>query len=147
MGDSDSDPAAQNRENFPYRIQIPTRWGDNDMLRHVNNVAYYRFFEAVVVRFQMQEAEVDWLTDPVSPQAVESLCRFHRPLSFPETIEAGLRVERIGNSSVTFELALFGESGASPAATGHFVHVFVDVNTLKSHPIPETKRKVFEKFT
>ena len=146
MSDLASDPAAQDRESFPYRIEIPTRWGDNDMLRHVNNVAYYRYFEAVVVRFQMQEAGVDWLNDPVSPQAVESLCRFHRPLSFPETVEAGLRVERIGNSSVTFELALFGEDNPTPAATGHFVHVFVDGDALTSHPIPEAKRKVFEKF-
>ena len=116
------------------------------MLRHINNVAYYRYFEAVVVRFQMQEAGVDWLNDPVSPLAVESLCRFHRPLSFPETVEAGLRVERIGNSSVTFEIALFGEDDVTPAATGHFVHVFVDGETFKSHPIPEAIRKVLEKF-
>jgi acyl-CoA thioester hydrolase len=142
-----SDPARQKRDDFPYRIEIPTRWGDNDMLRHINNVAYYRYFEAVVVRFQMQEAGVDWLNDPVSPQAVESLCRFHRPLSFPETVEAGLRVERIGNSSVTFEIALFGEGDATPAATGHFVHVFVDGATLKSHPIPDAIRKVLEKFS
>ena len=146
MGGSISDPAAQNRENFPYRMQIPTRWGDNDMLCHVNNVAYFRYFEAIVVRFQMQEAGVDWLNDPISPQAVESVCRFHRPLSFPETVEAGLRVERIGNSSVTFALAQFGEDGATPAATGHFVHVFVNGGTLKSHPIPEAIKKVFEKF-
>ena len=141
------DPAAPDRESFPCRIEIPTRWGDNDMLRHVNNVAYYRYFEAVVIRFQMQEAGVDWLNDPVFPQAMESLCRFHRPLSFPETVEAGLRVERIGNSSVTFELALFGEGCPTPAATGHFVHVFVAGDTLKSHSIPEAKRKIFEKFS
>ena len=147
MADTASDPARQNRDDFPFRIEIPTRWGDNDMLRHINNVSYYRYFEAIVVRFQMQEAGVDWLNDPVSPQAVESLCRFHRPLSFPETVEAGLRVERIGNSSVTFEIALFGEGDVTPAATGHFVHVFVNGGTLKSHPIPEAIKKVFENFS
>ncbi|MBT3306021.1 MAG: acyl-CoA thioesterase [Nitrospinaceae bacterium] len=146
MTDSDFDPAEQTRESFPYRIEIPTRWGDNDMLRHINNVAYYRYFEAIVVRFQMEEAGVDWVNDSVSPQAVESLCRFHRPLSFPETIEAGLRVERIGNSSVTFEIALFGERDVTPAATGHFVHVFVDGDSLKSHPISDAQKKIFEKF-
>lgn len=141
-----TDPGKQTRDDFPYRMSIPTRWGDNDMLGHVNNVLYYRYFEAVVVRFQMQEAGVDWLNDRVSPQAVETLCRFHRPLSFPETVEAGLRVERVGNSSVTFAIALFGEDDETPAASGHFVHVFVDSETLKSQPIPDNKRAVFETF-
>ncbi len=142
-----TDPDAQKRDDFPYRIDIPTRWGDNDMLGHVNNVIYSRFFEAVVVRFHMEEAGVDWLKDKVSPQAVETLCRFHRPLSFPETVEACLRVERIGNSSVAFAIALFGENSETPAATGHFVHVFVDVDDLKSRPIPAPKREIFERFT
>lgn len=140
------EPAAQTRKDFPYRMVVPTRWGDNDMLGHINNVIYYRYFEAVVVRFQMQEAGVDWLKDRISPQAVETLCRFHKPLSFPEMVEAGLRVERIGTSSVTFAIALFGEDGETPAATGHFVHVFVDSQTLKSQSIPADKRAAYEKF-
>ncbi len=142
-----TEPDAQKREDYPYRISIPTRWGDNDMLSHLNNVIYFRFFEAVAVRFQMEVVGVDWLKDKVSPQAVEILCRFHRPLSFPETVEAGLRVERIGNSSVVFVIALFGEDSETPAATGHFVHVFVDADDLKSRSIPAPKRKIFEKFT
>jgi len=89
------DPSTQNRDNFPYLISVPTRLSDNDMLGHVNNVIYYRYIEAVVVRFQMEEAGVDWLKDKISPQAVETRCRFHHPLSFPETVDAGLRVERI----------------------------------------------------
>ncbi len=142
-----TDPASQTRDDFPYRISVPTRWSDNDMLGHVNNVIYYRYFEAVVVRFQMEEAGVDWVNDKVSPQAVETLCRFHRPLSFPETVEAGLRVDRIGNSSLTFQVALFGEKDETPAATGHFVHVFVDAESLKPEPIPADKRKIFEKYS
>ncbi len=143
MADSNS----KKREDFPYRMTVPTRWSDNDMLGHVNNVLYNRFFEAVVVRFLMEEAGVDWLKDKVSPQVVETLCRFHRPLSFPETVEAGLRVQRIGNSSVTFEIALFGEKDEMPAATGHFINVFVDAKTLMSRPIPAPKRAAFEKFS
>ena len=142
-----TDPASQTREDFPYRIPVPTRWSDNDMLGHVNNVLYYRYFEAVVVRFQMEEAGVDWLNDKVSPQAVETLCRFHRPLSFPETVEAGLRIDRIGNSSLTFQIALFGENEENPAATGHFVHVFVNAESLKPEPIPAEKREIFEKYS
>ena len=140
------DPSTQSRDDFPYLISVPTRLSDNDMLGHVNNVIYYRYIEAVVVRFQMEEAGVDWLKDKISPQAVETRCRFHHPLSFPETVDAGLRVERIGNSSVTFEIALFGEKEKTPAATGHFVHVFVEAETLKPKTIPEPMRAVFEKF-
>ena len=142
-----TDPASQTRDDFPYRISVPTRWSDNDMLGHVNNVIYYRYFEAMVVRFQMEEAGVDWVNDKVSPQAVETLCRFHRPLSFPETVEAGLRVERIGNSSLTFQVALFGENEETPAATGHFIHVFVNAESLKPEPIPAEKREIFEKYS
>jgi len=141
-----AEPAEPRRRDFPYRIEIPTRWSDNDMLGHVNNVVYYRFFEAVVVRFQMEVAGVDWLADPISPQAVETLCRFHRPLSFPETVEAGLRVERIGNSSVTFAIALFGESEDAPAASGHFVHVFVNAESLRPAPIPKRQHAVYAKY-
>lgn len=141
-----TEPDKRRREDYPYRMSIPTRWSDNDMLGHVNNVMFYRYFEAVVVRFQMQEAGVDWLGDRVSPQAVETLCRFHRPLSFPETVEAALKVERIGTSSVTFAVALFGEDDETPAATGHFIHVFVDSETLKAQPIPDGKRRAYETF-
>jgi len=133
-------------QDFPYRITIPTRWGDNDMLGHVNNVVYYRFFEALVVRFMIEEAGVDWLNDAASPQAVESLCRFHRPLSFPDIIDAALQVEKIGNSSVTIGVALFGPGDETPAATGHIVDVFVDAKTLKSVAIEDQKRAVFERF-
>ncbi len=141
-----SDAHSLTRADFPYVIAVPTRWSDNDMLGHVNNVVYYRYFEAAVVRFMMEEAGVDWLGDPVHPQAVETLCRFHRPLSFPDTVDAALRVERIGNSSVTFALALFGSGDQTPAASGHFVEVFTDQAEQKSAPIPEPKRAVFERF-
>ena len=116
------------------------------MLGHVNNVLYYRYFEAIVVRFQMEEAGIDWINDVVSPQAVETLCRFHHPLSFPEIVDVGLRVERIGNSSVTFAIALFGENDETPAATGHFVHVFVDRATGKPAPIPDAIRSALEQI-
>lgn len=132
--------------DFPYCISIPTRWGDNDMLGHVNNVLYYRYFEAVVVRFIMEEVGVDWLKDPSSPQMVESLCRFHRSLSFPDTVEGALRVEKIGNSSVTFGVALFGTGDEKPAATGHIVEVFVDANENKSVPITDPHREVFQRY-
>jgi len=132
--------------DYPYHMSIPTRWGDNDMLGHLNNVIYYRFFEAVVVRFMMEVVGVDWTNDPLNPQAVETLCRFHRSLSFPDVVDACLRVEKVGRSSVTFDIALFGPGHEEPAATGHFVDVFVDNETDRSASIPDDKRQIFLKY-
>ena len=147
-----TDPATQEerrrerREDYRYFMTIPTRWMDNDMLGHVNNVTYYRFFEAVVVRFSMEEGGLDWHNDPAIPYAVESMCRYWRPVSYPETVDAGLRVSRMGASSVTYEIGLFTAGAPEPAATGHFVHVFIDRTTERPRPIPPAMRAVFEKF-
>ncbi len=123
--------------DYPFQTRIETRWGDNDMLGHLNNVVYNRMIETVVVRFTMGPLEIDWETAPSYPLVVESLCRFHRPLSFPETVTAGLRVGRVGGSSVVYEIALFGEGSDVPASTGHFIHVFIDRDTHASIPIPD----------
>lgn len=132
---------------YPYQFKIPTRFGDNDMLGHANNVAYSRYIETVVSYFQICEAGVDWATDRIAPVAVETLCRFHRSLSFPEVVHAGLRVGRIGNSSVTFLIGLFGESDQKvAAATGHFIHAYSDRSVVASVPIPDDKRAVYERF-
>ncbi|NQW01417.1 MAG: acyl-CoA thioesterase [Rhodospirillales bacterium] len=138
---------AETRSDFTYNLDIPTRWGDNDMLGHLNNVVYYRFFEAVVVKFMTDEFKLNWRSDTENAQAVESLCRFHRPLSFPDLITAGLRVGRIGTSSITFELALFGPGQETAAATGHVVEVLVNVESAKSTPIDQTRRALLAKFT
>jgi acyl-CoA thioester hydrolase len=130
--------------DFPFQTDIPTRWGDNDMLGHLNNVVYNRMIETVVVRFTMGPLEIDWQSAPSYPLVVESLCRFHRPLSFPETITAGLRAGRIGGTSVTYEIALFGEGDQVPASTGHFVHVFIDRDTHRSVEIPASIRALIE---
>jgi acyl-CoA thioester hydrolase len=141
------DPRALALSAYPYRIEIPTRFGDNDMLGHANNVAYNRYIETVVTHFQMREAGVDWSKDRIAPVAVETLCRFHRSLSFPETVHAGLRVGRLGKSSVTFLIGLFGEDDpAQPAATGHFVHVYSDRDSETSAPMPDAARAVYERF-
>lgn len=132
---------------YPYRIEIPTRFGDNDMLGHANNVAYNRYVEAVVTQFQMREAGVDYARHRIAPVAVETLCRFHRSLSYPETVHAGLRVGRLGNSSVTFLIGLFGASDRNaPAATGHFIHVYSDRDAETAVPMPDSARAVYERF-
>lgn len=135
-----SDFLALRLKDFPFTTEIPTRWGDNDMLGHLNNVVYNRMIETVVVRFTMGPLAIDWNVDPAYPLVVESLCRFHRPLSFPETVTAGLRAGRMGGSSVTYEIGLFGEGDEVPASTGHFIHVFIDRDTHRSVPIPDPIR-------
>jgi len=144
---AEDDPRKVPLAAYPYRFKIPTRFGDNDMLGHANNVAYSRYIETVVSYFQICEAGVDWAADRIAPVAVEALCRFHRSLSFPEVVHAGLRVGRIGNSSITFQIGLFGESDPEvPAATGHFIQAFSDRAAAKSVAIPADKRAVYERF-
>lgn len=126
--------------DFPYTTEIPTRWGDNDMLGHLNNVVYNRMIETIVVRFTMGPLGIDWKVDQSYPLVVESLCRFHRPLAFPETVTAGLRAGRMGGKSVTYEIALFGEDSEVPASTGHFVHVFIDRDSHNATEIPDDIR-------
>ena len=130
--------------DYPYRISIPARWGDTDMLGHINNVAYYRYFEVAAVDFIATPCGIDWLRAPVIPYAAESRCRFLRPLRFPASFCVGLRVTRIGTSSVTYELALFDEADGTLAATGDWVHVFVDRQSERPVAIPDGVRAVFE---
>ncbi len=135
------------REDCRYFLDVPTRWNDNDMLGHVNNVVYYSYFEAVVVRFLMNEGGLDWSNAPVVPLAVETLCKFRRSLSYPVMVEAGLKIVQIGNSSVTYAVGLFTEGEESPAALGHFVHVFVDKETDAAVAIPDHFRNLYERHT
>lgn len=131
--------------DYPYRVEIQTRWSDNDMFGHVNNVEYYRFFELAVCEFLMRACEVDLLNAPVITFAAESLCRFRRPLSWPQTVTAGLRVEHLGKSSVRYGIALFDDSSDEPAAEGHWVHVFVNRDDQRPTPIPDAVRAAFER--
>lgn len=134
------------RADYRYWMAIPIRFSDNDMLGHVNNVLYFRYFEAVVVRFLVEEAGLDWARDPIVPYAAEVLCRFKRPLTYPGTVDAGLAIGRLGGSAVTYALGLFDGDDPAPAALGHFVHVYVDRGAETTAPIPEAIRAVYERF-
>lgn len=114
------------RADYPHHDRVDTRWKDNDVYGHVNNVEYYSYFDTVVNRYLIRRGGLDIHHGPVIGLCVESLCRFHAPLAFPDPIEAGLRVLHLGRSSVRYGLALFAEREAVPAAEGEFVHVFVD---------------------
>lgn len=136
-------PVPTRRADYRFFCQIQTRWSDNDMFGHVNNVEYYRYFELAVCEFLMRACDMDIVGSPVMTFAAESLCRFRRPLSWPQTVTAGLRVEHLGTSSVRYGIALFDGDADEPAAEGHWVHVFVTRDDQRPTPIPEPIRAAF----
>jgi len=139
--------APESRANYRWFLPIPTRWMDNDVYGHVNNVVYYSYFDTVVNKMLIAEGLLDIERSPVIGLCVESHCSFAAPIVFPETIEAGLRIGRLGTSSVRYEIGLFREHVAVPAATGHFVHVFVDRATRRPVPLGEAARTVLGRLT
>ena len=132
-------------DDFPHRLAMPTRWHDNDVYDHVNNVEYYAFFDTVINRYLIVEGGLDIHKGDAIGLCAESHCTYKGSLAFPETITAGLRVGKLGTSSVRYEIGLFGEDG-SHAADGWFVHVFVDRETRKSVPIPEPVRAALQRL-
>ncbi len=136
----------ETRQRFAYFLSIPTRWMDNDIYGHVNNVIYYSYFDTVINHYLITEGGLDIHHGPVVGIAAESLCRFRRELSFPEIVDAGLRVGHLGNSSVRYEIGLFSGEHPQPAALGHFVHVFVDRTTHEPVAIPPRIRRALERL-
>ncbi|MFI5710208.1 acyl-CoA thioesterase [Kribbella sp. NPDC051620] len=132
------------RSAYPHFLAIGTRWKDNDVYGHVNNVEYYSFFDTVINEFLIRAGELDIHRGEVIGLCVESQCSFKQSLAFPETVDAGLRVAKLGNSSVTYEIGLFRAGSADPAATGRFVHVFVDRSNRRPVPIPAPIRTALE---
>jgi acyl-CoA thioester hydrolase len=130
------------RSAFPHLLALPTRWMDNDSYGHVNNVNYYSFFDTAVNRFLIDRGVLDIHKDDIVGFVVETSCSYFSSISFPDTIHVGVRVAKLGNSSVRYELALFRNDEALPSAAGHFVHVYVDRRSNKSVPIPEQVRAV-----
>jgi acyl-CoA thioester hydrolase len=121
------------REHYRHFLAIPTRWMDNDTYGHVNNVVYYSYFDTVVNEHLITDGGLDILRSEEVGLVVETQCRFHKPLTFPEVVDAGLRVAHLGNSSVRYEIALFRAGEHEAAATGHFVHVWV--NRASQRPV------------
>ena len=120
----------------PYTLVIPTRWKDNDVYGHVNNVVYYSFFDTAVNRTLIEAGALDIHDGPVIGLVIETQCTYFAPLAFPQTVEAGLRVAHIGRSSVRYEVGLFAQGQEQPAAQGHFVHVYVDRATRRPTDLP-----------
>jgi acyl-CoA thioester hydrolase len=134
------------RAGFLHFLVIPTRWMDNDVYGHVNNVVYYSYFDTVINEYLIREGGLDIHDGSVVGYCVESQCRYLAPLAFPETLDAGLRVAHLGKSSVRYEIALFRQGEAAPAAIGHFVHVFVAREENKPTAIPARIRACLERL-
>ena len=126
--------------DYPHVLDIPTRWKDNDVYGHVNNVEYYSYFDTVINRWLITEGGLDIHAGAVIGLCVESHCAFRAAVSFPDTVRAGLRVAHLGRSSVRYEIGLFREDDPDPAAEGWFVHVFVDRAGRRPRDIPGSVR-------
>jgi acyl-CoA thioester hydrolase len=134
------------RADYPHRMTIPTRWNDNDVYGHVNNVEYYAFFDTIINAYLIREGGLDIHRGSAIGLCAESHCSFTAAIEFPDSVDAGLRVGHLGSSSVKYEIGLFGEQADAPAATGWFVHVFVDREDRRPVPIPPAIRGALERL-
>jgi acyl-CoA thioester hydrolase len=134
------------RTAFRHFLVIPTRWMDNDLYGHVNNVVYYSYFDTIINRYLIDPGGLDIHKGDIIGVAVETMCRFHRAFTYPEDVDAGLRVGRLGSSSVRYELGLFGVGENEARADGHFVHVFVDRKTMRPRPMSQQMRSALERL-
>ncbi|MCS7267676.1 MAG: acyl-CoA thioesterase [Geminicoccaceae bacterium] len=137
-------PAA--RADYRFWVPLETRWLDMDIYGHVNNVVYYSYFDTAIAHYLMREGGLDPWKSPVVGFAVDSGCRFHAPLVFPDRIEAGIRVARLGNSSCRYEIGIFKRGEETASADGHFVHVFVDRASQRPVPIPQPIRAALSRL-
>ena len=143
---SNGRPAPGVRSDYVEFTPIQTRWMDNDVYGHVNNVVYYSYFDTAVNLYLIDPGGLDFHNAPIIGIMAETACRFHRSIAYPEAIDAGLRVGRLGSSSVRYEVGLFGAGEQDARAEGHLVHVFVDRATNKPVPIPATIRTALERL-
>ncbi len=129
-----SKPVPETRDRYPHFSAITTRWMDNDVYRHVNNVVYYSWFDTVVNRYLVTNGVLDIENSPVIGLVVETHCQYFSPVAFPDVVHAGLRVVRLGNTSVIYEIGIFRNDELRAAAQGGFVHVYVD--RTSNRPVP-----------
>jgi acyl-CoA thioester hydrolase len=134
------------RESYRHFQRIPTRWMDNDVYGHVNNVVYYSYFDTVVNQYLIEQGVLDIEHSTVIGLVVETQCRYFAPISFPDLVHAGLRVAKLGNSSVRYEVGLFRNEESAAAAQGHFVHVYVDRASRRPAALPAPMRAALEKL-
>ena len=139
-------PVSENRSAFPHFCPITTRWMDNDAYLHVNNVAYYSFFDTAVNDYLIRGGVLDLRRSNVTGLVAHSECNYFEPIAFPEAIEVGLRVARLGGSSVTYQLGIFRKGSNKAVAQGQFVHVYVDRKTARPVSIPDPMRELLARL-
>jgi acyl-CoA thioester hydrolase len=127
-------------DSFPHHRRLTTRWHDNDIYGHVNNVVYYAFFDTAVNQFLIERRVLDPVSSTAIGVVVETQCRYFAAIAFPDIVTAGLRVTRIGDSSVRYEVGIFKNDDAACSAEGHFIHVYVDRNSRRPVAIPADVR-------
>src|SRR5258705_7709864 len=132
--------------DYPYHTPITTRWIDNDIYGHINNVAYYSFFDSAANRFLIEEGGLDIAHGDVIGLVVETHCQFHAPLGYPAALRARVRADKLGNRAVTYGLAIFDNREPLAAAHGYVVHVFVERATRRPIAIPAALRAALERI-
>ncbi|MDX1694456.1 MAG: thioesterase family protein [Ketobacteraceae bacterium] len=141
-----SKPTPPAASDYRYFLPITTRWKDNDIYGHVNNVTYYAYFDTVANQYLIEAGGLDIHKDTVVGFVVNSGCNYYAPVAFPDRLRAGLRVNRLGNSSVEYGIAIFKGEGDTAVADGHFVHVFVDKASNKAVAIPDAIKAALQKI-
>ena len=137
-------PQPEPRSAYKAFRAIGTRWSDNDVYGHVNNVVYYSWFDTAVNAWLIEQGVLDIHQGETIGLVIETQCNYFAPLAFPQVVEAGIRVARLGASSVRYEVGLFAQGEALSAARGHFVHVYVDKATRRPVPLPAALRQALE---
>lgn len=139
-------------DRYRHFLPLTTRWMDNDVYGHINNVTYYSYFDTAANHYLITAGGLDVERSPVIGLVVESRCNYFKPLAYPDRLQAGLRVDRLGNRAVTYGIGIFredpatGEPEAEAAAAGHFVHVFVDRESRRPTAIPATLREALARL-
>jgi acyl-CoA thioester hydrolase len=139
-----SRPTAPTRADFRHFRRLDTRWMDNDVYGHVNNVTYYSYFDTAVNAYLIEKGVLDIHGGGTIGLVVETGCRYFASVAFPDTLEAGIKVAHLGNSSVRYEVGIFREGADSAAAAGHFIHVYVDRDSRRPVGLPGDLRGVLE---
>ena len=132
------------RMAYRHFLSITTRWMDNDVYGHVNNVVYYSYFDTVVNVYLIRSGVLDFEHSDTIGLVVETQCNYFAPIAFPQAVTAGVRVAQLGRSSVRYEIGLFGEASSDAAAQGHFVHVYVDRDSRRPVELPEALRSALQ---
>lgn len=136
----------ETRDGYRHFLPLQTRWADNDSYGHVNNVVYYGYFDTIVNEYLIASGVLDIHAGAVIGLVVETGCKYYAPLEFPQRLDGALRVARIGNSSVRYEIAIFSAGEEKAAADGHFIHVYVDRATRRPVALPPALRAALGKI-